>query len=103
MSPARKLPQRCCTFLTDLQVSDVRRSLLVTGFGYEHDDAWAANMELFKELTDVCQVGVLTSKRMSGRACGLPAKQGLLAAQSTQVCIACWSLQFLPLYHVGDA
>lgn len=37
------------------EVSDVRRSLLVTGFGYEHDDAWAANMELFKELTDVCQ------------------------------------------------
>lgn len=25
----------------------------VTGFGYEHDEAWAANMELFKELTDV--------------------------------------------------
>nr|AEM89399.1 inositol monophosphatase [Chlamydomonas reinhardtii] len=37
------------------QVSDVRRSLLVTGFGYEHDEAWAANMELFKEFTDVCQ------------------------------------------------
>ena len=25
----------------------------VTGFGYEHDEAWSANMELFKELTDV--------------------------------------------------
>ena len=25
----------------------------MTGFGYEHDEAWAANMELFKELTDV--------------------------------------------------
>ena len=25
----------------------------MTGFGYEHDDAWAANMELFKEFTDV--------------------------------------------------
>ncbi|KAG2449231.1 hypothetical protein HYH02_005977 [Chlamydomonas schloesseri] len=37
------------------QVSDVRRSLLVTGFGYEHDEAWSANMELFKEFTDVCQ------------------------------------------------
>lgn len=28
-------------------------SLQVTGFGYEHDEAWSANMELFKELTDV--------------------------------------------------
>ncbi|EFJ42172.1 hypothetical protein VOLCADRAFT_107362 [Volvox carteri f. nagariensis] len=36
-------------------VSDVRRSLLVTGFGYEHDEAWSANMELFREFTDVCQ------------------------------------------------
>lgn len=25
----------------------------VTGFGYEHDQAWSANMELFKELTDL--------------------------------------------------
>ena len=25
----------------------------MTGFGYEHDEAWAANMELFKEFTDV--------------------------------------------------
>ncbi|KAL7089672.1 hypothetical protein ACP275_13G198500 [Erythranthe tilingii] len=30
----------------------VERSLLVTGFGYEHDDAWATNIELFKEFTD---------------------------------------------------
>ncbi|KAL3146416.1 hypothetical protein ABBQ32_003098 [Trebouxia sp. C0010 RCD-2024] len=40
----------------DLQVTattDVTQSLLVTGFGYEHDEAWSANMELFKELTDV--------------------------------------------------
>ncbi|KXZ46610.1 IMPase [Gonium pectorale] len=37
------------------KVADVRRSLLVTGFGYEHDEAWSANMELFKEFTDVCQ------------------------------------------------
>ncbi|GIL82138.1 hypothetical protein Vretimale_7104 [Volvox reticuliferus] len=37
------------------EVSEVRRSLLVTGFGYEHDEAWTANMELFKEFTDVCQ------------------------------------------------
>lgn len=27
----------------------------VTGFGYEHDDAWAANLELFKHFTDVTQ------------------------------------------------
>ena len=25
----------------------------VTGFGYEHDEAWAANLELFKDFTDV--------------------------------------------------
>ncbi|XP_004233230.1 phosphatase IMPL1, chloroplastic [Solanum lycopersicum] len=31
----------------------VEQSLLVTGFGYEHDDPWATNMELFKEFTDV--------------------------------------------------
>ncbi len=24
----------------------------ITGFGYEHDDAWSANLELFKEFTD---------------------------------------------------
>lgn len=34
----------------------VERSLLVTGFGYEHDDAWAANIELFKEFTDISRV-----------------------------------------------
>lgn len=31
----------------------VEQSLLVTGFGYEHDDAWATNINLFKEFTDV--------------------------------------------------
>ncbi|KAG0448982.1 hypothetical protein HPP92_027574, partial [Vanilla planifolia] len=31
----------------------VERSLLVTGFGYEHDDAWATNMNLFKHFTDI--------------------------------------------------
>jgi myo-inositol-1(or 4)-monophosphatase len=39
-----------------IQVSatnEVERSLLVTGFGYEHDEAWATNIELFKEFTDV--------------------------------------------------
>jgi hypothetical protein len=44
--------------LPPLQVSpvhDVNRSLLVTGFGYEHDDCWLANMELFKHYTDVAQ------------------------------------------------
>ncbi|GAB2220311.1 hypothetical protein Droror1_Dr00007955 [Drosera rotundifolia] len=35
------------------QTEQVERSLLVTGFGYEHDDAWATNLELFKEFTDV--------------------------------------------------
>eukprot|EP00798_Chlamydomonas_sp_ICE-L_P024712 gene24712-10350_t len=36
-------------------VDDVTGSLRVTGFGYDHDDAWASNMETFKELTDVSQ------------------------------------------------
>lgn len=35
------------------QTDKVEQSLLVTGFGYEHDDAWATNIELFKEFTDV--------------------------------------------------
>lgn len=29
--------------------------LQVTGFGYEHDEAWATNMHLFKHFTDVSQ------------------------------------------------
>lgn len=38
----------------EVSVTDqVERSLLVTGFGYEHDEAWATNIELFKEFTDV--------------------------------------------------
>nr|XP_043606047.1 phosphatase IMPL1, chloroplastic [Erigeron canadensis] len=35
------------------QTDNVARSLLVTGFGYEHDDPWATNMNLFKEYTDI--------------------------------------------------
>lgn len=35
------------------QTNKIERSLLVTGFGYEHDDPWATNMELFKQFTDV--------------------------------------------------
>ncbi|XP_057970865.1 phosphatase IMPL1, chloroplastic isoform X2 [Malania oleifera] len=35
------------------QTDKVEQSLLVTGFGYEHDDAWATNMELFREFTDI--------------------------------------------------
>ncbi|OVA12398.1 Inositol monophosphatase [Macleaya cordata] len=35
------------------QTDQVERSLLVTGFGYEHDDAWTTNINLFKEFTDV--------------------------------------------------
>ncbi|KAH9319052.1 hypothetical protein KI387_020821 [Taxus chinensis] len=31
----------------------VERSLLITGFGYDHNEAWATNMDLFKEFTDV--------------------------------------------------
>ncbi|KAF6135170.1 hypothetical protein GIB67_035241 [Kingdonia uniflora] len=35
------------------QTDLVERSLLVTGFGYEHDDAWLTNIGLFKEFTDI--------------------------------------------------
>ncbi|XP_031504960.1 phosphatase IMPL1, chloroplastic [Nymphaea colorata] len=35
------------------KTDQVERSLLVTGFGYEHDDAWATNIDLFKEFTDI--------------------------------------------------
>ncbi|WCJ28484.1 myo-inositol monophosphatase like 1 [Euphorbia peplus] len=35
------------------QTDQVERSLLVTGFGYDHDDAWTTNIELFKEYTDI--------------------------------------------------
>ncbi|KAG8069880.1 hypothetical protein GUJ93_ZPchr0006g40657 [Zizania palustris] len=35
------------------QTDKVEQSLLVTGFGYEHDDAWLTNINLFKEFTDV--------------------------------------------------
>ncbi|KAL3616737.1 Phosphatase impl1, chloroplastic [Castilleja foliolosa] len=35
------------------QTDKVEQSLLVTGFGYDHDDAWATNIELFKEFTDI--------------------------------------------------
>eukprot|EP00210_Caulerpa_lentillifera_P005259 g5026.t1 len=37
------------------RVKDVEKSLLVTGFGYEHDDAWSTNMECFKHFTDISQ------------------------------------------------
>ncbi|KAK9088150.1 hypothetical protein Scep_027232 [Stephania cephalantha] len=35
------------------QTDQVERSLLITGFGYEHDDAWLTNINLFKEFTDI--------------------------------------------------
>jgi len=41
-----------------IHVSNVDRleqSLLVTGFGYDHEEAWEANMELFKTFTDITQ------------------------------------------------
>ncbi len=33
----------------------VLRPLQITGFGYEHDEAWTTNLELFKHFTDVTQ------------------------------------------------
>lgn len=37
------------------RTADVTRSLLVTGFGYDHGPAWHANHALFKHFTDVSQ------------------------------------------------
>ncbi len=34
-------------------VNSLEQSLLVTGFGYEHGEKWSANMELFKQFTDI--------------------------------------------------
>ena len=39
-----------CTGATEL-----RRSLLVTGFGYDHGADWEANMQLFRAFTDETQ------------------------------------------------
>jgi myo-inositol-1(or 4)-monophosphatase len=33
-------------------VTEIEKSLLVTGFGYDHGPAWAMNMEFFKHFTD---------------------------------------------------
>jgi myo-inositol-1(or 4)-monophosphatase len=43
------------TPITVSRTHDLQKSLLVTGFGYEHDEAWLANIGLFKEFTDVTQ------------------------------------------------
>ena len=34
---------------------ELQKSLLVTGFGYEHDEAWESNIKLFREFTDESQ------------------------------------------------
>ena len=36
-------------------ISELSKSLLVTGFGYEHGEKWKANMNLFKHFTDMTQ------------------------------------------------
>ena len=35
------------------KTKDLGSSLVVTGFGYDHDEPWLANMGLFKEFTDI--------------------------------------------------
>lgn len=37
------------------KIDKVNKSLLVTGFGYDHGPQWSTNHELFKQLTDVSQ------------------------------------------------
>lgn len=36
-------------------IHDLQKSLLVTGFGYEHDECWEANLRMFRHFTDVTQ------------------------------------------------
>ena len=36
------------------KIENIKDSLLVTGFGYQHGDLWEKNMDLFKILTDKC-------------------------------------------------
>ena len=36
-------------------IKDLEKSLLVTGFGYQHGERWERNMVLFKRFTDICQ------------------------------------------------
>jgi myo-inositol-1(or 4)-monophosphatase len=38
--------------LSASKTAAINQSLLVTGFGYEHDEPWLANMDLFKQFTD---------------------------------------------------
>lgn len=35
------------------KTKEIGDSLVVTGFGYDHDEAWLANLGLFKEFTDI--------------------------------------------------
>ena len=35
--------------------NELVRSLLVTGFGYEHDNKWQNNMLIFRRFTDITQ------------------------------------------------
>ena len=36
------------------KTENIKDSLLVTGFGYQHGDLWEKNMDLFKNFTDKC-------------------------------------------------
>lgn len=36
-------------------IKELEKSLLVTGFGYQHGERWERNMVLFKRFTDICQ------------------------------------------------
>nr|GMD03222.1 phosphatase IMPL1, chloroplastic [Ipomoea batatas] len=51
-----------------LSVTDtdkVEQSLLVTGYGYDRDDSWATNMELFKEFTGISRVATFSHLSLS--------------------------------------
>lgn len=41
--------------------SKIDRALLVTGFGYKHDEAWATNFELFKIFTETSRVQIFSA------------------------------------------
>ncbi|KAG7672711.1 hypothetical protein Ndes2526B_g08758 [Nannochloris sp. 'desiccata'] len=64
---------------------DLQKSLVVTGFGYDHDEAWEANLKLFREFTDITQ-GV---RRLGSAAIDM-------CHVATGICEAYWEFRLKP-------
>ncbi|XWS18697.1 hypothetical protein CRYUN_Cryun32bG0067000 [Craigia yunnanensis] len=70
------------------QTDKVEQSLLVTGFGYEHDDAWITNIELFKEFTDISR-GV---RRLGSAAVDMCHVALVVAEAYWEYCLKPWDM-----------